>query len=571
MFRKLLQQSLWLLPSFLFVSYLTPFHIHPQRVFYNDLLVLIGLFSSILLISKLREQKNTIPSVAYFFLVLILLDQWHLLGDENAIPTESLVRDFYLLSAALACLLGANWHLLAVRASSIIDAIAVVNLLAALFSVVMQCLQIAGVDATPWVMFIAPDAQPFMRPYANVAQPNQLALLFCFALASVWWLYQQWRLGRVAALMLVLALLWGIVLTQSRIGWIILPLFVLIGLSKIEGQRPVSIWLLVGLLLVYASLVISLPSLGRWLGFASGSVLEHVGGRSERLVLWRQAWRMAAEHPWFGVGWGRFGAEQVKMAADFTPTIYAEHSHNLILNFAAELGWPVTLVLFGGLGWWFLQTCVLPKPNLSVRFASLCFVAVGVHSMVEYPLWYAYILIPMALLMGVVHRLRWPDNHREILISVNTLRATALVGLLLMAYATWDYQRVVRGFAVLRERPDLRLEQSVALQKPTWTLYGHYFDYFKIFNLLPYEGMSAEDIAFVERMSQRFGFVHILNKLAEVYVLNGQPAKAARTMQTLQRLHPFAYPAYFDYWQTQAKLDERYRQIFMDMPARDVQ
>jgi len=56
-----------------------------------------------------------------------------------------------------------------------------------------------------------------------------------------------------------------------------------------------------------------------------------------------------------------------------------------------------------------------------------------------------------------------------------------------------------------------------------------------------------------------------------VYVLNGQPVKAARTMQSLQRLHPFAYPDYFDYWKTQSRLDERYRKVFQTMPPRDSQ
>jgi tRNA(Glu) U13 pseudouridine synthase TruD len=81
--------------------------------------------------------------------------------------------------------------------------------------------------------------------------------------------------------------------------------------------------------------------------------------------------------------------------------------------------------------------------------------------------------------------------------------------------------------------------------------------------------MSAADIAKLERMSQRFGFVHILNKLAEVYVLNGQVNKAGRMMLTLQRLHPDAYPAYFDYWKAQSVLNSRYRTVFEQMPKRD--
>ncbi|MEA9980104.1 hypothetical protein, partial [Pseudomonas sp. RTS4] len=86
---------------------------------------------------------------------------------------------------------------------------AIAHLLAGLLSVIMQLVQITGIDATPAVMFIARESQPFMRPYANVAQPNQLALLFCFSLASVWYLYQRRFFNQWASVLLVLVLLIG--------------------------------------------------------------------------------------------------------------------------------------------------------------------------------------------------------------------------------------------------------------------------------------------------------------------------------------------------------------------------
>lgn len=55
---------------------------------------------------------------------------------------------------------------------------------------------------------------------------------------------------------------------------------------------------------------------------------------------------MVKQHPWFGVGWFGFGTEQVKIAADFPSTIYAEHSHNLVLNLMAELGVAAIFLMF---------------------------------------------------------------------------------------------------------------------------------------------------------------------------------------------------------------------------------
>lgn len=105
-----------------------------------------------------------------------------------------------------------------------------------------------------------------------------------------------------------------------------------------DGQRLVSKLMLVLLLLGYMGLVLGLPLVANWAGIASGSVVDRIGGRSECVVLLKQAWAMAYQHPWMGIGWFGFGAEQVRIAADFSSITYPEHAHNLLLNFAAELG-----------------------------------------------------------------------------------------------------------------------------------------------------------------------------------------------------------------------------------------
>ena len=86
-------------------------------------------------------------------------------------------------------------------------------------------------------------------------------------------------------------------------------------------------------------------------------MIERIGGRSERTVLAQQAISMISNHPWLGVGWFGFGSAQVDIGANFTPTIYAEHSHNFILNIAAELGLPFAIMFFGGFSLWFIRTC----------------------------------------------------------------------------------------------------------------------------------------------------------------------------------------------------------------------
>ena len=553
--------------TFLFTAYVHPFHIHPFRTYYHDALVVLGILTAFGMVALAARPQLHLPLIIWLPIAIILLLMLQM--GLSMVSVENIIFPvMYLTLAALAMMLGASWAGMPGGTEKICLMLSIAHLAAALLSVLMQAVQMAGVDMAPFIMTIAREAS--LRPFANVAQPNQLALLLCFGIASVWCLYQAQRLGRTTAVVFVVVLLFGMNLTQSRIAWIILPLFTLYCWPQREGQRRVSRLLLVLLLLAYIALVLGVPMLAKWAGFASGSVVERIGGRSERMVLLQQAWVMASQHPWLGVGWFGFGAEQLRIAADFPASTYAEHAHNLILNFAAELGWPATLLITFALVRWIWQTCLKPSENnsRSIGLASLCFIAVGVHSMVEFPLWYGYVLLPIALMMGMVHQLRWPSFG--VMVPRIGLLLSFIFGCLVLILVTIDYQRVVLGFKALHAQRSAQAYKKEFFTQPSVTLFSDYYAYFTLSRMLPREGMSAQEIAFVESMSLRFGYVHVLNKLAEVYVLNGQPKKAQRVMLTLQKLHPFAYPGYFDFWKKESDLDARYLAVFVDMAKRDV-
>lgn len=559
--------SLLIFGALLFSAYIHPFHIHPFRTYYHDGLVIFATLIGFGMLALATRPRVHLPSIIWLPMVIILLLMLQM--GVGLVQVENIVFPvMYLLLTAVAMMLGANWVGMSDGAEKICLMLSIAHLAAALLSVVMQGVQMAGVDMAPFIMTIARQAQ--LRPFANVAQPNQLALLLCFGLASVWWLYQAARLGRIAAVLLVVVLLWGLGLTQSRIAWIILPLFALYCLPQREGQRRVDQFLLLLFLLVYMGFLLGLPLLADWVGFSGGSVVDRIGGRSERMVLLQQAWAMASQHPWLGVGWFGFGAGQVGMAAGFSASTYAEHAHNVVLNFAAELGWPATLCICVALTVWSWQTCVAPAAhnNRTVGLVSLCFIAVGVHSMVEFPLWYGYVLLPIALMMGMAHQLRWPSYG--VAVPRIALLLSSLFGCLLLVLVTIDYQRVVSGFKALHAQQGGKVFEKELMSPPSVTLFTDYYAYFSVSMLTPREGMSAQDIRFIESMSRRFGYVHVLNKLAEVYALNGQTKKAQGMMLTLQRLHPFAYPEYFDFWKKKAEVDVRYRVVFVEMPEREV-
>lgn len=545
-------------------SNLISLHVHPFRSFYNELAIAVALLAALLAFLFSTRERVYLPGILILpvSIMVMFCVQAFLLPHSGQ---QAILATLYLGLACFAIILGANFASNKTRREHFCTAFTVAHLFAAVISVLIQLIQVLAIDLRPFAMYMVIEGQTGVRPFANLAQPNQLALLLCFGLASLWWLNQHRKISNLWSFFLALVLIFGLTLTQSRIGWIILPIFVLFSGSGAFGKERKNIGWLLCLLGIYVLMTWNLPEISSRLGYSSGSVAERIGGRSERTVLSEQALEMIRSHPWLGVGWGKFGAHQVAIGADYSPSTYAEHSHNIVLNFAAELGLPFTVFFFGLILIWLGKLCLSKqfRQETFVGYAFFFFAAVLVHSLVEFPLWYTFVLLPTGLLFGIVHRLHWGAGRE---ISRHYLIVVTGIALVAAAGFTYDYQRTVDGFSAFRNVTDYAKLDPRKLQKPQFTLLPDYFDYFDLMQITPTAGMAQEDIKFVEEGSRRFGFVHILNKLAEVYVLNGRPKEAERIMLTLNRLHPFYYDEYYVYWKRLADGDPRFALIFQRMP-----
>ena len=130
-------------------------------------------------------------------------------------------------------------------------------------------------------------------------------------------------------------------------------------------------------------------------------------------------------HPWLGVGIGEFNFAWTPTSFPQRPVAFFDHTHNLVLNFLVELGIPLALLVLGLMSfalWRALQNAIAdgrtppqiafvdtPQrkgalalvPRVPVqRPAFVIVVLVAVYSMLEYPLWYAYFLLPAAFAFG---------------------------------------------------------------------------------------------------------------------------------------------------------------------------
>ncbi|MES2088711.1 MAG: Wzy polymerase domain-containing protein, partial [Pseudomonadota bacterium] len=101
------------------------------------------------------------------------------------------------------------------------------------------------------------------------------------------------------------------------------------------------------------------------------------------------------------------------------PLAFFDHTHNVLLQWAVEFGVPMALLMMA-LGVWALWALLNPRrqtatqPPLPVRVvfsgtpagaSSVMVLIVGIHSLLEYPLWYSYFLLPAAFACGSMGRM----------------------------------------------------------------------------------------------------------------------------------------------------------------------
>jgi hypothetical protein len=127
---------------------------------------------------------------------------------------------------------------------------------------------------------------------------------------------------------------------------------------------------------------------------------------TSRYAVWADALRLIAAHPWAGVGFGEFNfAWTLTPFADRSGEFF-DHTHNLPLQFAVELGLPLAALVLALLLFALVEAFRAAWPKGSntaphLRPAFMIVLIVAVHSLLEYPLWYAYFLLPTAFAFGL--------------------------------------------------------------------------------------------------------------------------------------------------------------------------
>lgn len=530
--------------------FLQPVHRFPLTAFYSEWLAFaLGLGVMVVLFDRRAWGVPEVPWVALWPLALAALLMVHGALGWSLYFGQALVAAQYLIWAAgLIVAARALVRSCGVESLSIIIAASLAT--GAMCSALIGIIQHFNV-ATPLNAFVATPATAAI--FGNLAQPNHYASHATLGLFSLVYLHVRGRGAWVITGALPLLFVLG--LSGSRSAWLYLltAFFLAAWLRKVmpvDDRDARRLFIISGgFIIVYYALQ-WLVDAGwfrppdRALVTAVERLFSGAASVTDRYFLWGGAWTMWLENPAFGTGWGTFSARyfEYMSSAGGSGTYSLFHNpHNIVLHFMAETGLTGALILVvppllwlrqagrgrRDAGWWWLLAVMA---------------VLALHSLLEYPLWYAYFLGVAALLLGIAPAAVFVPR----LARMGRLLAVALmaVGTLNLTTAWLDYREFERIFftptAALREQ-DHSESMSRLHRNPLLT------PYIELASALPLEvaGTDLDQRIFLTDRALHFAPLPILvYRQVLLLALADRVPEAQALLRRARRVHPAAPPEF---------------------------
>ncbi len=489
------------------VPALIAFNVAPSATFFNQVAAYVGWGSFLLVIGTCLPQRawprargsvGLMAALALLIAAALAGPLWAHVPVSLSLSSAGTIASALLVVATAACAARAG------LAEQAFRAFCIALVLAGVVSSAIGVVQVFA-PTLPDGDWIAQAALPG-RATGNMRQPNHLSSLLLWSIVAAVWLGEARVVHRHVAAALALVFTYVIVLSASRTGALGMLVLALWGLLDRRQSKSARVLLLLTPLLYGAA----------WWGTSVWATHSHhlFGGQtrfggsgdisSSRFGIWSNTLELISTHPWFGVGFGEFNFAWSLTPFPGRPVAFFDHTHNIVLNFAVELGVPLAAVVLGLLVfalWHALRNAMAEgdpaapadasarpssgegveatRPRRGVRRAAFVIVIlVAMHSLLEYPLWYAHFLLPAAFAFGLC--LEQADPRETLAAATqggDVTRPFVLAAMLLVlggTLALYDYMRVVIIFAPPAHAAPL--EQRIADGRRS-ILFAHHADY----------------------------------------------------------------------------------------------
>ncbi len=513
------------------ISFLLPNHNDPWRTAYQDFLmytVFILLFAKIILSEKNIVIDRKIICIFVFSMIPII----QFLFGKIYFYGDAILACIYMLSFGFAVLIGLNLrqYLQIEKIFNFICAIVLFSALVSTYIILKQWLLLTSGGI--WTV----DVPLGGRPFANFAQPNNCASFLLIGTLATLYIYEKKIINNLTGILLTCLFLFCLALTQSRTVWVFTVCFVSWWFWKANyfttrlGKFFVSYF--IGFFILS---VVFIPYISDYLGILSTSdLVSRATTGYLRIPMWRQMLLAISNEPLWGYGWNQVSVAQLSVYLSYPTREWIEHSHNIILDILIWNGIPLGILIIAFFAIWLWQ---LSKLTTSLEvFIALAMVGVLiVHGMLEFPLEYAFFLLPVGLLLGVIY---FNQKDVKIIILSKSLGLAFFVGLItLYVWIFIEYCIIERDVRLVKFElmniGDLHSEYDA----PNVILMTQLRERIRFLRTESTGNMTKDQLDWMKKVTYRYGTSTNLYHYTQALALNNQLKSAEHHLVILNGLY----------------------------------
>lgn len=446
--------------------------------------------------------------------------------------SDALLPSLYLAGFAVAVAVAAS--LPEGERGALLDRLAAAFAAAALLSVPIAVAQWLGWSTLDLGMPVVDG-----RPVAHMEQANLLCSLEIQGALALWRLCERGRLGRRWGFLLALPLVFTIVLTQSRVAWMVCAALAVARLWRRDAlRRSADIACALAFAAVLGSLL--LPAFDHSLGLAGASLGDRMS-EGRRPAVWSLFADALCIHPWSGWGVLQNGAAQFALA-DSHPSLGWSFSsaHDLPLDLMVWFGIPLGLLAAAALAWAIVAR-LARAADAAAAVTAMAAVALGLHALVELPLQYSYFLLPLGLMLGATAPSASGAGWRRFAMVRGWIAAIAIPPALVLALLANDYRVVADAMPARAADP---YADQFMLLAPRSLPDVLVLDERRAFNALAatprQPGLEAPVIETARAAMLRSPFPLAISRYALIAALNGRTADASDALTRICRFETAA-------------------------------
>lgn len=516
----------------LVISWLLPNHYVPWLASHSEFMAfLAALFLLLFYIINYKDAK--IPFIFLGFCLLAIVPIIQYLFGLIYFFGDAFISSVYICSFFLVSIIGYNIAKDIILREIVFTGFCYAVVLSSVISVYISLLQWLSLTTDSiWVAEMPLGG----RPFGNFAQPNSLATLLMIGVVCSVYLYEKFIINKLVLIILLIYLLIGIALTQSRTVWLAFPLLALsfIWYGRFRDFRFNSLNMLV-LTVFYFLLLIIVPIISNLLGLNSiSSISERLTTGHNRFYLWKQLALAVMEKPIIGYGWGQVSVAQVEITPLYSFPEWITHSHNIFIDLLIWFGIPLGFFIFI-LGILFIVQIFLNVRLKDSIFSLMMILVVLNHALFEFPLEYSFFLLPIGFLLGFSQQDK--KGLIEVSLNIDKMALIFIISITLFFLILREYRMIEKDVQLARFEllniGNFHAEQPA----PNVIFLTQLSEQLRFMRTQPRANMTDQQLEWMHQVAYRYATQAALFRYAQALALNDHLELAKKQLLIIEKLH----------------------------------